>query len=470
MTRPAGSARQVALSVLVRVAKDGAYADRALDVALERSALAERDRALATELVYGTLRRQIYIDFLLRHLASKPLARTPPTVHAALRMGAYQILETRVPARAAVNEAVALVAQDYHHAAGFVNAVLRKLSALKEANTLPRVEDETSDPIEALALQTSHAPWIVREVARQRGLDGARAWVDANNQRPALSIRVNSTRATRDEVQAELEAGGAVVEAPEHFPEGLRVRQSGSVATLPGFASGRFTVQDLGAQLVALLAEPAPGDFVLDACAAPGGKATHFAQLVGSTGTVLAVDVHAGKTRLITANALRLGLTNLKTAVVDATDPDALGDLLRDQGRTDVDLACIDAPCSGLGTLRRNPELRSQSEERVRQLTSIQTRLLDSVAKVVRPGGKLVYAVCTVTEAEGPERIANFLRKNNGFGPAPLNAPALRQFVVSVKHSGIAFDALRTWTDVHGTDGFFGACLVRSPGARGQLT
>jgi 16S rRNA (cytosine967-C5)-methyltransferase len=462
MTPPLASARQVALSVLVRVAKDGAYADRALDVALGRSLLSDRDKALATELVYGTLRQQLYIDFLLARLATKPLKKTPPTVREALRMGAYQLLETRVPPHAAVNEAVSLIEHDYRHAAGFVNAVLRKLSTLKEAGELPRGEESIRDPIEALAIQTSHAPWIVEEVARQRGLEAARAWVDANNLRPALSVRVNRTRATRDEVKAELEAAGAIVEAPERFPDGLRVRDAGSVAALKGFAAGHFTVQDLGAQLVAYLAQPEPHGFVLDACAAPGGKATHLAEMLAGTGTVLATDVHTGKTRLIAGHAERLGLTNLKTATVDATEPDALRDVLRDHDRADVDLAVLDAPCTGLGTLRRNPELRSQSEERVHDLTLLQDRLIDSIATVVRPGGALVYAVCTVTEAEGPTRIYEFTKRNRKFRVESAVGPVTGHFIATYSNQDTSFQALRTWTDLHGTDGFFAVRLTRT--------
>ena len=462
MTPPAASARQVALSVLVRVARDGAYADRALDVALERSILSDRDKALTTELVYGTLRQQIYIDFLLARLATKPLKKTPPFVREALRMGAYQILETRVPPHAAVNEAVSLIQHDYHHAAGFVNAVLRKLSALKTANQLPRVEDSISDPVEALALQTSHASWIVEEVARQRGLDATRLWVDANNLRPAVTLRVNRTRATRDEVRAELEAAGAIVEAPERFPDGLRVRDTGSVAALSGFAAGKYTVQDLGAQLIAYLAQPAPGSFVLDACAAPGGKATHLAEMLHGTGHVLATDVHAGKTRLIAAHAERLGLENLATATVDATDPDALEELLQQHGHDRVDLALVDAPCTGLGTLRRNPELRSQNPDRLRELTSLQDLLLDSVGRLVRPGGTLVYAVCTVTEAEGPARISEFMNRNKEFQVDSAIDPLTSSFVASCGNPLAGFQALRTWTDLHGTDGFFAVRLKRA--------
>lgn len=460
MTAKAGSARQVALNVLVRVARDGAYADRALDVALDRSALSDRDRGLATELVYGTLRQQIYIDFLLSTLADRPLKKTAPIVRESLRMGAYQILETRVPAHAAVNEAVALVQHDFRHAAGFVNAVLRKLATLKEEGQLPRVSERVADELEALAIAGAHAPWIVQEVARRRGADAARAFIAANNQRPPLSLRVNESRATRDEVRRELEAQGIEVEVPPRVATGLIAKHAGDVGALPGLAAGRFTVQDLGAQLIGELSRPEPGAFVLDACAAPGGKATHLAEMTPSA-TVLATDLHAGKTRLIDAHALRLGLANLRSGVVDATDPDALGMLLTDHGRDHVDLALVDAPCSGLGTLRRNPELRSSAKDRVKDLTRLQDQLLDAIATAVRPGGFLVYAVCTITEAEGPERIAEFLKRNGDFEPSMPESPVLAPLFV--EHAGEAgrFTAVAMWTDLHDTDGFFAVRLRR---------
>ncbi len=448
-------ARRVAHHVLVRVERDRAYADRALEAALKRTPLTTRDRALASELCYGALRHQRHLDFVLGRLATRELSTLSCEVKAALRLGAYQILHTRIPPRAAVFESVALVGR--RPAAGFVNAVLRKLVTLKDAGALPTPSATLSDPIECLASEGSHPEWLLRELWPRLGERETRALVAANNERPGLSLRVNLLRTTREALALSLRAAGCSVSLPELFPHALIVQAGGDVRALPGFAAGHFTVQDAAAQLIAVLASPAPGDVVLDACAAPGGKATHVAELMRDQGAVVAVDVHRGRARLIDENARRLGLTSVHVHVADASDVEALGAVLAEHGRTEVDAALVDAPCSGQGTLRRNPELRLHEREGVALLAKLQDHLLDSVARVVRPGGALVYAVCTVTEEEGPARIAELLRRRPEYHlelpPDPVIAPFVEQSALG--------PVVKTWPHRHPSDGFFAARLVR---------
>ncbi len=464
--RAYATARQVALTVLTRVARDGAYADRALDVALERSSLSERDKALATELVYGTLRRQLYLDFLIGELADRSFRKTPPVVRESLRLGAYQILETRVPPHAAVNEAVALVSQDYRHAAGFVNAVLRKLAVLVAENKLPEPANSPDEPWAGLAIKGGVAPWIVAELAAQRGAQAVEPWLAANNVRPPLSLRVCGHRTTRAALLHTFEGQGVEVEAPSAFPDGLRLVGAGNVADLPGFAEGHFVVQDLAAQLVARLAAPASGDRVWDVCAAPGGKAMHLAELVGPEGRVLASDLHAAKTRLISDTAQRLHLNNVTAVPLDATDEESVHETLARHGMPEVDVVVLDAPCTGLGTLRRNPELRIAHPEQMQELVGIQAKLLTSAATTVRAGGALIYAVCTFTRAEGPEQVAKFLTSHPEFVAELPTDPLLGAYLEEQHTLGQHFTALRTWTDRDGTDGFFGVRLCHRSGAR----
>lgn len=440
------AARRLAQTILVRVGVDAAFGERALNAALERTALTPRDRALTTELVYGTLRHQAALDVALTPFAPK-LGHFPAPVLAALRLGAYQLLYTRVPQHSAVNESVALV-QRYGRLRGVVNAVLRRLS-----NT-PRPPAELPQDAESLATATSHPLWLVRALIAARGLADTQALLAANNATPPVVLRVNRCRTSRAALAERLRDAGVDVQELEDFADGLVVRRAGAIPALPGFEEGHFIVQDMAATLVGHLAAPKAGDFVLDACAAPGGKATHLAELMDDTGHVLAVERHPGKSLLITSNAARLGLSAVDVAVADASDVIALRALLAERGKDSVDVAVLDAPCAGMGTLRRNPELRQRGPEGMEALVALQARLLASVSACVRPGGTLVYAVCSLTEAEGPQQIAAFLEAHPHYRlEAP--PPDLKKFTEG--------PYLRTWTHLHGTDCFFAARLVRHP-------
>ncbi len=448
--------RLIAHEVLLRILRDGAYADRALSAALDRSGLDERDRAFVTDLVYGTLRHGLRLDYYIASLATRPLHKVPLATLVALRLGAYQLLETRVADHSAVGEAVALVRRFGPHQAGFANAILRELGRRRDAGKLPDPERQGVSPKEAIAIASAHPLWLVELVADEVGLEETRAWAQANNSVAPLSLRVNRLRATRDSVAAELREAGVEVELGP-LPDALAITGGGAIAALPGFAEGRFTVQDAAAQLVGLLASPAPGSFVLDVCAAPGGKATHMAELMDDRGRVLAVDVHAGKTRLVAQSATRLGLTSITAVARDASSGEGLRELLREYGREQVDAVLLDAPCSGLGTVRRNPELRHRGPKAIGELCAKQDRLLDACAAVLRPGGHLTYAVCTLTRAEGHERVLAFLERHPDFALAFPADERLTPYRAPLGDGA----CLRTWPHRHATDGFFAARLVR---------
>ncbi|MEZ4272449.1 MAG: 16S rRNA (cytosine(967)-C(5))-methyltransferase RsmB [Myxococcota bacterium] len=447
MKRPVSSARRLALSVLLRVERDGAYAERVLDAALKRSHLDSRDVALATELVYGTLRCQRLLDFYLGIWATQPLSRLPQEVLLILRMGAYQITEMRTPAYSAVNEAVNSVHRRVSHLGGVVNAILRKLAAAHQDDALPKPSEHIANPVEALAVETSHPDWVVQRVASYLGIEEARLWALANNQRPPLALRVNTLRIERSALAQRFVEAGIEVEMPEAFPAALLVRQGGAVVALPGYAQGLFCVQDPAAQRIGELLAPRAGAVILDACAAPGGKSTHLGALMGNRGKVIATDIHAAKTRLIAQNAARLGTTCVSADVADCTDSAQIAAVLAKHDVAQVDCALLDAPCSGLGTLRRHPELRWRQESSLQELCALQDRLLDSVASFVKPGGVLIYAVCTVTTEEGEERLAAFLRRDRRY---------------SLQEDAPSGPQQRLWTHRDGCDGFFVGRLVRS--------
>lgn len=437
------TARGVALQALGRVERDGAFANLALDTACSDAGLSPRDAALATELTYGLLRRRASLDAALAPWVRSGWGSLEPEVRDLLRLGAYQILHTRIPPHAAVAETVATAKQaGLFRVAGLVNAVLRRVVE----HGAPPAPDPVAEPKPWLEREGSLSPWLADALLARLGAPEAVRFVEAI-QRPApASLRVNLRRATRDEALERLrrEAPQATLRPSEASPAGVLVEGGGSLPRLPSFAEGLVSLQDEAAQLVGLLAGPVEGLRVLDTCAAPGGKSCHLAER--GAREVVAMDRNARKVRRIDEEIRRVGVDDVVAPRVgDATEP-LPGGL--------YDLVLVDAPCSALGTLRRHPELRyRRAAEDVERMAGIQTRILDRAADAVVPGGTLVYAVCTFTEAEGPHQIEAFLQRHGDrFEPAPLDAP-LVGLVDGWK--------LETWPQHHDMDAFFAARLRR---------
>jgi 16S rRNA (cytosine967-C5)-methyltransferase len=409
------SARDVARRVLDRVDKGGAWATLALDAELARSGLDERDRRLASELVYGVLRNRTRIDRALG--AHADLSRSPPKVRTALRVAAYQLLFLdRVPAYAAVDDAVAAArSAGGQKLGGFANAVLRKLSSAKEP-PFP------TDPLARIEIEHSLPRWIVDEMAASltgtsttetstTGTSTSTSPVEigalaaAFAEQPPIVARVNTHKGTRDALVAELAAAGITAtpvagDIGDRLPSALVLENLGDPAKNTAFLAGRWTVQDAGAQLVGHIAAPRAGTKILDACAGVGGKSTHLAELVDDTAQIDAADQSATKLALCGETAARLGLASITTRVCDLLDPKA-------PLASDYDLIVLDAPCSGLGVLRRHPDAKWRlTPDAVPRLADLQRQLLDAVVKRLAPGGTLVYSVCTFTRAEGPAQIA----------------------------------------------------------------
>lgn len=374
--------RDVARRVLERVERDSAWATPALDGELARAGLDERDRRLAAELVYGVLRHRTRLDHALGEHAD--LKKTPARVLIALRIAAYQILFLdRVPAYAAVDDAVGAARQVSPKLGGFVNALLRKLDPAR-ALKFPGWEVEFSLPTWILDQLKSAAPGRVPELA------GAFA------QSAPLVGRANIRRATRDALIAEI-AGAAPLDVDGMTPAAFSF--DGDPTKHASFLAGKWTVQDTGAQLVAHVAAPTAGQRILDACAGVGGKTTHLAELTDDTAAIDAADLNATKLGLLAETAQRLGLSSIKRHACDLLDPTApLGE---------YDLIILDAPCSGLGVLRRHPDAKWRVKPAdVPRLADLQRMLLDAVLTRLAPGGTLVYSVCTFTRAEGPDQVA----------------------------------------------------------------
>jgi 16S rRNA (cytosine967-C5)-methyltransferase len=428
---PEADARAVAHEVLVRVETEDAFADVLLAHRLAGDALAARDRALATELVYGTLVWQGRLDHFLRRLLHEPLERLDPPVRAALRLGLYQlrVLE-RVPAYAAVDASVRLAGK---RAGGLVNAVLRRATREDE----PPLPD---DPIDRLAIEWSHPRWLVERWVRELGADEAAAFLEANTRPPHVAIRPNPRRTTPDALRTTLAEAG-IETGPSEVVDGALVVESRAarLRDLPAWRDGLFAFQGEASQLVARLVDVPPDARVLDACAAPGGKTLAIAERLGAGRPIVAFDRNrTGLARLV-RDAARLGVEAV-VAEADARRPPT--------ART-FDAVLLDAPCSGLGTLRRHPEIkwRRQPEDVVR-LAALQRELVVGIAPLVKPGGLLVYAVCTRTQDETIGVVDALLAAHPRFVVEPPTGPC-------VDPDGF----LRTAPHRHAQDGFFAARL-----------
>jgi 16S rRNA (cytosine967-C5)-methyltransferase len=460
--RVTSPARRIAADVLLRVEQGGAFANLALDGALRAAGVLEpREAALATELTYGSLRWQLQLDRTIAAHSDRPPAELDLPVRIALRLGTFELLHhPRVPARAAVNEAVELVKElKAGKASGFVNAVLRRIS---EKRAPPPPPSREVDPAGHVAAVTAHPRWLVERWIAWLGLDEAEKLCAANQILAPAVVRVVRGKGTVAQAAQALREAGVESTPGRYSPDALVLAAGAPPALhIEGHGEGLFQAQDEAAQLVSLYAAPAPGSRVLDACAAPGGKACHLAELVGPSGSVLAIDLHARKAQGIADQAKRLGLANLRALAADATLP-----IPGDTGP--FDLVLVDAPCSGLGTLRRHPEVKlRRTPADVDRLASLQARILGQAAKVVRPGGHLVFALCTLVREECDEQVERFLAAHPAFreDPPPWSDGQGTGFPSWSGDQGALRDCvdekgrLRTLPHRTGTDGFFAVRL-----------
>jgi len=398
--------REVALDALYAVDRRNAFSDRLLHKLLRDHPMEPRDAALVTAIVRGTLRWRGRIDGLLNHYIKIGLDALPPMIQNILRMGVFQLLYLdQVPDRAAVDESVKLARKFGHPGtAGLVNAVLRKISAERDKLPQPVIGD---DPVPALASIHSHPEWMVARWVRRFGVEEATALLEANNTPPPVTIRVNGRKAERRDVLARLTAAGLDAVPGRYHRGTIRISGDFVPALDPGFAGGEFVVQDESESLVVDLLNPGPGETVVDLCAAPGGKTTQIAERVGRPGQVVAVEIQRGRLKPLAENRTRLGLDNISVVLADG------GSLAL---RRPVDRVLVDAPCSGLGVLAKRADARwRKTEATIRAVTGLQDRLIRAGARLVKPGGVLVYSVCSIEPDEGRKVIERFLKENPEF-------------------------------------------------------
>ncbi|MEH2260552.1 16S rRNA (cytosine(967)-C(5))-methyltransferase [Nostoc sp.] len=444
MTNP----RQLAFIALRDVHK-GAYADVALDRVLQKFNLPDCDRRLVTELVYGSVRRQRTLDTLIDQLAKKKSHQQPQDLRTILHLGFYQLrYQERIPTSAAVNTTVQLAKENgFFGLTGFVNGLLRQYIRLAEKikgdplqlPESPDLENLTSIPlspkrgealnspptlqglgaeglgfaltfpndvksqVERLGILHSFPDWIVQVWLEQLGLTETEQLCEWMNQSPTIDLRINPLRTSIEEVEAALQSVGVLVRRIPDLPQALRfIGNTGSIQKLPGFKEGWWTVQDSSAQLVGHLLDPQPGEVVIDACAAPGGKTTHIAELMADQGKIWACDRTPSRLRKLQENSQRLNLQSIQICTGDSRH--------LNQFQNTADRVLLDAPCSGLGTMHRHADARwRQTPESVRELSLLQQELLTHTSTFVKPGGVLVYATCTLHPAENEEVISAFL-------------------------------------------------------------
>lgn len=448
--RSAGKAcnppRLAALQVLLRCEKQKAWSDAALGDAVRANGLDARDAALASRLCYGVQQNLLLLDFWLAGLSNLPLEKLEPPLRNALRLGLYQLtLLDRVPERAAVDETVKLchACCKSPNSARIANGILRSACRNRSLLALP----------ENLSVRYSHPQWLVDllsgELAAEPGSGELEALLRANNAEAPLTVQVNPLRTDEKTLLAALRKEGAEAEKHPWLPGCLTLRKTGNPEALPSFQRGDFYVQDAAARLAVLAAAPKPGMRVLDCCAAPGGKSFAAALALENRGSILACDLHPGKLKLVRQGAKRLGISVIST---EARDGRVFAPELKEQ----FDLVLADVPCSGLGIIRKKPDIRYKEPDALAGLPAVQTAILDNVSRYVKPGGVLLYATCTVLRRENRAVVEGFLARHGDFSPEAFTLP---EPLGCVKEG-----MLTLWPQLHGTDGFFFAKLRRKEG------
>lgn len=397
--RTKNSARILALQGLKRVLFEGAYPDLALDSIVRKNTnLSSREIALLTEMVYGTIRWLRKLDYVIGIFAHKGVKKKE--VFNILRLGAYQLLFLEgVSDYAAVHETVDIAKNIYgERIANFTNAILREILRSKEKINYPTREN---DPISYLEINYSFPRWLIEKWQYEFGFDYTEKLCNSLNQISLLTVRVNTLKATREKLIHALKSRDIDVMPTEHCPQGITFLTRLDPSRIPEFSSGLFTVQDEGAQLVSYLLEPKPGEIILDACSAPGGKTTHIAELMQNRGEIIALDINEQRLRLVQKQARNLGINVIKTVNADASIQSY---------ECQFDKTIVDAPCSGLGTIRRNPDAKWKKDlKNVLELSEIQFKILSAVSRSLKPGGILVYVVCTLMPEENERVCERFL-------------------------------------------------------------
>ena len=435
--------RKAALRVLVNCRTNGAWADAALNVQIRRDGLSGADAALCSRIVYGVLQNQLLLDHYISAYCSQKLDHLQPPLLDILRIGAYQILFLdKIPDSAAVNESVEL-AKIFKRgqAAGLVNAVLRKIS--KNKDNLPEIPGQ--NPERTLSIRYSHPRWLVKRLLPILGVEETEKFLAANNDVAPMTVQVNPLKTSAEKLTAELTEAGVTVKPHVWVPDCLELSGTGDLTALRAFRDGDFMVQDPAARLVSLIADVKPGQRVLDVCAAPGGKSFSAAFAMGNQGSIQSCDLHENKLKRVRESAERLGITCIEAAPAD-------GRIFKPEWENAFDVVLVDAPCSGLGIIRKKPDTRYKKADELFSLPVIQTAILENAARYVAPGGTLVYSTCTILPEENEQVSDAFLAEHPEFSRESFTLP---------EPVGKTDGRLTLWPQRHDTDGFYICRMTR---------
>ncbi|ADY56629.1 sun protein [Syntrophobotulus glycolicus DSM 8271] len=445
------NARRTAVRILTRAEKEKAYVNLLLQRQL-RELGDSRDRQLAAALVNGTLKNRLTLDYAIRRHLKTPMSALPHMVRAILRTGAFQLLYMdRIPAAAAVNEAVKSVKAEEPKFAGLVNSVLHRVAEVGWEFPWP---DQKKEPARYLAVKYSHPQWLAARWLARWGLEETEKLCISNNLPAPTCIRTNTLKISRENLVSRLENEGIQVTLSAKTPEGLFIEDFGALDELLSYQEGLFTVQDESSQLVAHILGVKPGERVLDVCCAPGGKTTHLAQLMNNQGTIIGNDLYPAKLSLVNELVERLGIGIIQTQAGDA------GILEGIEGRFDKVL--VDAPCSGLGVIRRRADLRWQkSEQEIKELSEIQKKILLRAADFVAPGGEMVYSTCTIEPEENFEVVKVFRAERPDFSSVSLTGE-INFPVTAGDKKQLAKGVFQILPHLYNMDGFFLAKFRRA--------
>lgn len=448
VTHVALSPRQAAFDTLQRLSGSDLHADDLIDQELSRARLQGPDRGLFAELVFGVLRWQGSLDHYLSQLVQQPLGRLELPVLLLLRLGVYQLRHLdRVPVHAAVHETVELAKIVLPRAKGLINGVLRSYLRQQHSLSLP---DPIRQPVAWLAASCSVPGWLAEQWLQQLPDSEAAELAETSLELPPLTLRTNTLAASRDSLMKRFADSGITAVPCRFSPEGIQLLERHVVSNLPGFREGLFVVQDEASQLVSHLLAPQPGEEILDMCAAPGGKTTHLAQLMGDQGKVTATDLNERRIRRIRESVARLEIQSVQALTGDVLAPGYLHNRLFDR-------ILLDAPCSGLGVIRRNPEAKWRlTPSEISRCAARQRLLLETAATRLKPDGILVYATCSTDAEEDEQVVDDFISRHPEF-VIENGAQLFPDWEELFNSSGY----LRTWPHRHGTDGFFAARLRR---------
>ncbi len=441
--------RQIAFIALREVHRRGAFADVALDRTFRNSQLTDLDRRLVTELVYGSVRRMRAIDFIIDKLATKKSSQQPPDLRTILHLGLYQLeYLNHIPPSAAVNTTVQLAKENgFSGLSSFVNGLLRQYIRLTETNLNPLTISKYKSSVERLGILHSFPDWLVELWNEQIGETETEQLCEWFNQSPTIDLRINPLKSSIAQIETAFKAKNISVSRIPHLAQALRLNSSsGAIQNLPGYSEGWWTIQDSSAQLVTHLLDPQPGETIIDACAAPGGKTTHIAELIADTGTIYACDKTANRLKRLKENADRLQMKSIQIHTGDSREFPEFINL--------ADRVLLDAPCSGLGTLHRRADARwHHTAENIQQQSQLQSQLLANSATFVKSGGVLVYATCTIHPLENERVVRSFLDSNPDWQiePPTIDLP--------VQPSPEGW--VKIWPHRHQMDGFFMVRLKR---------